>query len=66
MELVAREAVAGQVLPGRAVQKVVGKNSVIASGRMTMGFARYSAEAGPMEPHQHAEETVYVIAAQDG
>lgn len=33
---------------------------------MTVGFAHYSAEAGPMEPHQHAEEAIYVIDAKDG
>jgi hypothetical protein len=66
MELVSRAAVPSQVLPGRAVQKVVGKDSAITSGRMSMGFAYYSAEAGPMEPHQHAEETVYVNSARGG
>jgi len=33
---------------------------------MTVGFARYSAESGPMDPHQHAEETIYVVDARDG
>lgn len=33
---------------------------------MTMGFAHYSAASGPMEPHHHAEETVYIIDARDG
>ncbi|MHB1133281.1 MAG: cupin domain-containing protein [Chloroflexota bacterium] len=63
MELVKRDAVASQALPGRAVQKVVGKDAQIASGKMTMGFATYADHYGPMEPHRHAEETVYVVAA---
>ena len=33
---------------------------------MTMGYARYSAEAGPMDPHHHAEEIVVVLTSQDG
>jgi mannose-6-phosphate isomerase-like protein (cupin superfamily) len=33
---------------------------------MTVGFAYYSAESGPMEPHQHAEEVIYVVGAQGG
>lgn len=63
MELIRREAVLSQALPGRAVQKVVGKDAVVASRKMTMGFATYSDQYGPMEPHRHAEETVYVVAA---
>jgi hypothetical protein len=53
-------------LPGRAIQKAVGKDSFSPSGKMTVGFALYSAESGPMEPHQHAEEVVYVLDAKDG
>ncbi len=55
-------------LPGRLLQKAVGGpgEGRVASSRMTMGFARYSAQSGPMEPHQHAEETVYVVDARDG
>jgi mannose-6-phosphate isomerase-like protein (cupin superfamily) len=33
---------------------------------MTVGFAHYSADAGPMEPHKHAEEAIFVIDAKDG
>ena len=31
-----------------------------------MGYARYSQESGPMEPHQHAEEVVYILSSKDG
>ena len=31
-----------------------------------MGFATYSAESGPMEPHHHAEEIVYILSAEQG
>ena len=64
MQIVERWAVPRQDLPGRALQKVVGKDAPIASGKMTMGFATYAADYGPMEPHQHAEETVYVVSAE--
>ena len=30
-----------------------------------MGFATYSEQSGPMAPHHHAEETIYVISASD-
>ena len=55
-----------EVLPGRAIQKATGKDAYSPSSRITMGFARYSAESGPMEPHAHAEEVVYVLAADRG
>jgi hypothetical protein len=54
------------VLNGRVVQRAVGKAGASKSARMTVGFARYSEESGPMEPHQHAEEVVYVVDAKDG
>ena len=44
---------------------MAGKGAFSPSTKMTMGFARYSDESGPMEPHQHAEEICYVLSAQD-
>jgi hypothetical protein len=61
-----RNELTRETLPGRIIQKAVGKEGGSISKKMTMGFGRYSAESGPMEPHQHAEETVYVIDARDG
>ena len=55
-----------QLLPGRMIQKAIGKDALSKSGKITMGFARYSAESGPMEPHTHAEEVVYIVAASRG
>jgi hypothetical protein len=54
------------MLPGRVIQTAVGKDGPAKSGRMTVGFARYSAESGPMEPHHHAEEVVYILDAKNG
>lgn len=61
MELIQRDEIPQNFLPGRVVQNAVGKNSKIESKKMTVSICRYSAESGPMEPHNHAEETVMVI-----
>ena len=53
-------------LPGRVIQKAIGKDSFSESGKMTVGFARYSAKSGAMEPHHHAEESLYVVDSKDG
>ena len=66
MDLIRREQVPTQRLPGRVIQSVLGKGAHVPSARMTVGFARYAAESGPMQPHQHAEETLFVIATRDG
>ena len=50
-------------LPGRGLRRLVGRGSAIASEEMTVGTALYADEFGPMEPHNHAEETVYVLEA---
>lgn len=67
MELVKREDVKKKPLPGRMLQLVVGKEDAVShSDVMTMGFAHYSAESGPMEPHRHVEEIVYILDAEEG
>ncbi len=66
MELINREDLEKEFLPGRIIQKAVGKDAPSLSGKMTMGFARYSDESGAMEPHNHAEEIVFVLDAKNG
>ena len=66
MDIIKRDELEVEILPGRAIQKAVGKDGNSVSKKMTMGFARYSKESGIMEPHHHAEETVYVIDTKDG
>lgn len=66
MESCPRKKIEIQELPGRAIQKIVGKDGPFISGKITMGFARYSEKSGKMEPHRHAEEVVYIIDAKDG
>jgi hypothetical protein len=53
-------------LPGRFVQQIVGEKDIIKSKQMTVGFATFSQEAGPMEPHHHIEETIYIVSANKG
>ena len=55
-----------ELLPGRIITKAVGRGSPSGSERMTVGYADYCAEAGPMEPHNHAEETVFIIRSEKG
>lgn len=35
-------------MPGRVIQTAIGKDGFSKSLKMTVGFARYSAESGPM------------------
>ena len=65
MDSVQRNSVPVVRLPGRDIQRIVGKDAALASGRMTVGSAHYSDASGPMAPHQHAEETIFVLAAHD-
>ena len=66
MKLLHRAGLEKHALPGRVIQKAVGKDSASQSNKMTMGFATYSAESGPMEPHHHAEEIVHILSSVDG
>ena len=50
-------------LPGRIVWKAIGGDGATRSESMTVGFARYGEESGPMSPHRHAEEAIYVVDA---
>jgi len=66
MRAIKREEIDRQSLPGRVIQSAVGKNNVLDSDKMAIGFAYYSDESGPMEPHHHAEEFIYVISSDRG
>jgi len=66
MECFLRSDIGLTHLPGRVIQKAVGPDSFSTSTKMVVGFAYYSSGSGPMEPHHHAEETVYIINASDG
>ena len=65
MQIIIRETINRETLPGRVIQKAIGKNSLLKSDYMTMGFAHYSQESGQMAPHNHAEEAIYVLDAKD-
>ena len=66
MELLKRDELRENRLPGRIITNTVGKGEAypVQSEKMTICFAHYSAESGPMEPHNHAEETVVVLAGE--
>lgn len=66
MEIVSRKEMVLDELPGRDLQRAVGKNSYFESSAMTVGYASYSAKSGVMEPHHHAEETVVIFDVKDG
>ena len=67
MKLVQRDQVSERELPGRVIQLVVGQEDAASpSNVMTMGYAHYSAESGPMAPHRHAEEIVVVTGSDRG
>lgn len=66
MKILKREQLVKDRLLGRVIQKAVGRESASASAKMTMGFAQYSAASGPMEPHHHAEEIVYILKSENG
>ena len=66
MEYFYRNEVTKVKMPGRFIQRAIGKDALSPSQAMTIGFARYDADAGPMEPHRHAEESVYILDAQEG
>ena len=66
MKIIEREDLQKEYLPGRMIQKAVGKDAYSQSGKMTMGFALYSEQSGPMDPHHHAEEIVHILSSKDG
>lgn len=63
MRAIHRDDVSVDPLPGRGLRRFVDRESALDSERMTVGTARYADEFGPMQPHHHAEETVYVLGA---
>lgn len=66
MKVLERNDIQKEFLPGRILQRVIGRNSASESEKMTVSICYYSAESGPMTPHNHAEETVFIIDCKDG
>jgi hypothetical protein len=67
MKLIERKDVTKKPLPGRVIQLVAGQSGAVSqSDVITMGFAHYSEESGPMQPHHHVEEIVYILESKDG
>lgn len=53
-------------LPGRLIQRAIGSESFSPSPSLTIGFAHYNIESGPMEPHRHGEEAIYILDSRYG
>jgi mannose-6-phosphate isomerase-like protein (cupin superfamily) len=66
MKAIEKDQIEKLKLPGRIIQQAVGKDAIVKSNKMTMGFARYSKESGPMAPHHHAEEIIFIIKSKRG
>lgn len=67
MDLIERKNVSKNPLPGRVIQLVSGGAGAVShSDVITMGFAHYSIASGPMSPHRHVEEIVYVLESNTG
>ncbi len=66
MVIIERDNLIKNRLPGRVIENAVGKDAFSESKKMTIGFGTYSIESGIMEPHQHAEETVYITKSKHG
>lgn len=66
MRIIRKHEEKSEVLPGRIITKAVGKGNPSESARMTVGYADYCVEAGPMSPHNHAEEVVFIIKSDKG
>ncbi|PRY20079.1 hypothetical protein CLV78_11528 [Aliiruegeria haliotis] len=66
MDVVEVKSLPANVLPGRVVYKATGKDGPIVSGEMTVAFGRYCGDYGPMSPHRHAEECVYILESKGG
>lgn len=64
MEIITRREVPENKLLGGFMQKAVGRSGddyFSNSSIFNIDYCRYCAEAGPMEPHMHAEETVQIL-----
>ena len=66
MVIIKRDKLDKLALPGRIIEKAIGSDGFSNSGKMTIGYATYSAEVGKMEPHRHAEETIFVLKSDRG
>jgi len=66
MKLINANELEQLMLPGRIIRKAVGSDGLAHSEKMTMGFATYCESCGKMTPHNHAEETVFILKSEKG
>jgi len=53
------------VLPGCCVHRAIGNNAMLSSNAMSLGWAKFVGEYGPMEPHHHAEDGMVVVDSKN-
>ena len=66
MQIINRKDIPGKVFPGRTRWPAFGsEEAAFQIDDASVGFARFSLEAGPMEPHKHENEILYVLDCKD-
>ena len=66
MKIINRSDVECIALLGRSIQKAIGLDAFSYSDKMSIGYACYKKKYGKMDPHCHAEETVYILKVRKG
>jgi mannose-6-phosphate isomerase-like protein (cupin superfamily) len=61
MKMIEKEQAVIKHCKARTIYGMIEDGGVIKSDQMTMGIARFDKNLGPMNPHAHAEEGMYVI-----
>lgn len=62
MKCVRREDLTPLTLQARQIWRVYGENAAV-DDRLSYGFAHFAPEYGPMKPHKHEREWIYVLDA---
>ncbi|MGI6005557.1 MAG: cupin domain-containing protein [Christensenellales bacterium] len=66
MDIINRKDIPAFIAPGRKRWAAMGAGgAAIRIDDANVGFARVSLEYGPMEPHKHINEILYVLDAKD-
>ena len=67
MKIIKQGEAPTQKLPGRYATRVVGKTDdyYYHSDTLHFGHCLYNESVGPMEPHAHAEECMYILGCKD-
>jgi len=61
MEFIRKDQTTVKHFTARDIYPVLEEEGLFKSNNMNMGFARYDKNLGPMTPHAHTEEGIYVV-----